>query len=149
MSSYRQILYHIVICSKYREKVFSLDHSKELYKYIWGIVKGNNSVLYQINGMEEHIHILSDLHPSVSLADFVKDIKLASSKWMKQSNLFPKFSYWSEGYGAFTYAYAQKEIVTRYIKNQQVHHAKKCFLDEYKNLLEEHHIEFDEKYLPR
>ncbi len=83
MSSYRQLLYHIVFRTKYGDPTINPDHKKELYKYIWGIIKNRNSMLYQINGIENHVHILTDIHPSVSLADFIKDIKVASSIWMK------------------------------------------------------------------
>lgn len=91
MGSYRQIYYQIVFGTKYRKPTVSDDNCEELYKYIWGIVKNNNSKLYRINGIEDHIHIFCDLHPSIALADFVKDIKVASSIWMKHSGLFPDF----------------------------------------------------------
>lgn len=147
MSSYRQILYHIVFRTKNGELVITPAHAKELYAYIWGIIKVKNSVLYQLNGMPDHIHILSDLHPSISLSDYIKDIKVASSIWMKKSGLFPYFTGWAEGYGAFTYSLRDKEMICNYIKKQQAHHATFSFRDELKNLLEEHGITFDEKYL--
>ena len=76
------------------------------------------------NGIEDHIHILSDLHSGISLADFVKSIKVATSLWLKQSPDFPDFKGWGEGYAAFTYAYKDKENLINYIKNQQKHHRK-------------------------
>jgi putative transposase len=91
MSSHRQILYHIIFSTKNRIPAINQDHKTELYKYIWGIIKNKNCILYQINGSNNHIHILSDLHPSVSLANFVKDIKVATSLWMKESGGFPEF----------------------------------------------------------
>ena len=93
------------------------------------------------------MHILSGLHPTVSLADFVKDIKVAGSGWIKRQRLFPRFSHWQEGYGAFTLSIAEKNAVIEYIKNQQEHHKKLSFRDEFRKLLEEAGIEFDEKYL--
>ncbi len=75
MSSFRQILYHIVFRTKYGAKTLPLAESEELYRYIWGIVKNKNGTLLRINGTEDHIHILSDLHPAVSLADYVREIK--------------------------------------------------------------------------
>ena len=77
-----------------------------------------------INGIEDHIHILSDLHSSISLADFVKSIKVATSLWLKQSPDFQSFKGWGEGYAAFTYSYQDKEKLINYIKNQQEHHKK-------------------------
>ena len=100
-----------------------------------------------MNGMEDHIHIFSDLHPTVSLGDYVKDIKIASNLWMKESGKFPLFEGWQDGYGAFTYSIKEKDIIINYIKNQKEHHKSESFYDEYKRLLEEHGIEFDEKYL--
>lgn len=103
--------------------------------------------MYRINGIEDHIHIFSDLHPAVSLADYVKDIKVASNLWIKESGLFPKFTGWQDGYGAFTYSIKEKDIIINYVKNQREHHKKESFYDEYKRLLIENGIEFDEKYL--
>lgn len=147
MGTYRQIFYQIVFGTKNREATIAQQHCEELYKYIFGIVKGNNCKLYRVNGIEDHIHIFSDLHPSVCLADYVKDIKVASSIWMKDSGMFPDFKGWQDGYGAFTYSIKQKDVIIEYVKNQKEHHKQESFYDEYKRLLEENGIEFDEKYL--
>ena len=97
--------------------------------------------------MEDHIHIMSDLHPSVCLSDYVKHIKVSTSLWMKESGKFPAFEGWQEGYGAFTYSVKEKETVINYIKNQKEHHKSENFYDEFKRLLIENEIEFDERYL--
>ena len=89
--SYTKTIYHIVLRTKRSEMSISQDNVSSLYKYIWGIIKNKKGKLYRINGMEDHIHILSDLNPSISLADYVKSIKVATSLWMKQSNNFPFF----------------------------------------------------------
>jgi putative transposase len=89
---------------------------------------------------------MSDLHPSVRLADFIKDIKVATSIWMKEFGFFPAFEGWQDGYGAFTYSSREKEMIINYIKKQKEHHKKEDFLTEYKRLLMENEIEFDEKY---
>ena len=145
--SHRQIFYQIVFGTKDREATLTEEHSEELYKYIWGVIKNNNCKLYRINGMEDHIHIFSDLHPSVSLADYIKTIKVSSSIWMKGYGKFPKFKNWQDSYGAFTYSIKEKEIVINYIKNQKEHHRAESFYDEYKRLLIENAIEFNDKYL--
>lgn len=147
MSSYRQILYHIIFKTKYHKPVIDPDHKKELYKYIWGIIKNKNCMLYQINGVRDHIHILSDLHPSVSLANFVKDIKVASSIWMKESGYFPDFEGWAEGYGAFTYAYRDKMMIVNYIKNQEKHHLKVSFKEEYIAFLRKFGVNYDDRFI--
>jgi len=98
--------------------------------------------------MEDHIHFLSDLHPSIALADFVRDIKTASSLWIKQHGKFRAFEGWADGYAALTYAWRDKDLIVNYIKNQQEHHKKETFEEEYRRLLEEHGISIDERYFP-
>ncbi|MBS1573447.1 MAG: IS200/IS605 family transposase [Bacteroidetes bacterium] len=147
MSTFRQIYYHIIFSTKYRKPVLNEQYEEELYKYIWGIVKNKNCKLYRINGMPDHIHLFTDLHPSICLSDFVKDIKVASNLWMKQSGLFPDFEEWQSGYGAFTYSEREKDKIINYIKNQKEHHKKEDFEAEYKNILKSNGIDFDEKYL--
>lgn len=97
--------------------------------------------------MEDHIHIMSDLHPTVCLSDYIKDIKVATSKWMKEIGKFPAFEGWQSGYGAFTYSIKEKDNVINYIKNQKEHHKTETFYDEFRRLLIENGIEFEEKYL--
>ncbi|CAD7816429.1 hypothetical protein CHRY9390_03167 [Chryseobacterium aquaeductus] len=147
MSTFRQIYYHIVFSTKHRKPVLSIEHEDQLYKYIWGIVKNKNCKLYRINGMPDHIHLFTDLHPAVSLSSFVKDIKVSSNLWIKQSGLFPDFEEWQTGYGAFTYSEREKDMIMSYIKNQKEHHKNESFEVEYKNLLKSNRVEFDEKYL--
>lgn len=91
MSSYRQLLYHIVFRTHGSQPVIRKEHADQLYAYISGIIKNKNSHLFRINGIENHLHILTDVHPSVALADFVRDIKVSSSIWMKDSGLYPSF----------------------------------------------------------
>jgi REP element-mobilizing transposase RayT len=147
MSTFTQIYYHIVFSTKYREPVLAADRREELFRYIWGIIRNKNSHLYRINAVEDHLHILSSLHPSVALSDFIKDIKVASHGWVKENHIFPQFNGWQEGYGAFTASHTEKDGLIEYIKNQQELHRKESFLDEYRRLLKEAGIEFDEKYL--
>lgn len=96
--------------------------------------------------MEDHIHLLTEIRPSIALADFVKDIKTSTSIWMKQSGKYPYFTGWSDGYCALTYTYRDKEMIIDYIKNQQEHHKRVSFEDEYRALLLEHGITIDERY---
>src|SRR5690606_21274242 len=104
------------------------------YKYIWGIIKKKGCVLYRINGMEDHLHILCDLHPTVPLADLIKAIKGSSGRWIKTSGRFPKFRGWGIKYCALTYSYKEKQIITNYIKNQQKHHRNESFQQEIQRL---------------
>lgn len=147
MSTFTQILYQIVFSTKNRELSLDDENRKELYKYIWGILKNNKCHLYQMGGIADHLHIITHIHPSVALADLVKDIKLASSDYIKLNNLFQNFNGWQEGYGAFTYSVNAKDNLINYVKNQEEHHKKISYIDEFKELLIEHKIEFKEKYL--
>jgi len=145
--SYRQIFYHIVFGTKHRKATIPEKNCEQLYKYICGIIKNKRCKLYRINGAIDRIHILSDLHPSISLANYIKDIKIASNGWMKDSGLFPNFEEWQDGYGAFTCSIKEKDTIINYIKNQKEHHKKETFRDEFRRLLMENDIEFNEKYL--
>ncbi len=147
MSTYTQILYQIVFSTKDGQKVLINENHEKLFRYIWGILKNKKCILYRINGIENHLHIATHIHPTVALSSLVKDIKTASSIWIKQQNLFPDFTSWQKGYGAFTYSIKEKETLINYIQNQQKHHKVLTFREEYKILLAEHNIEFDEKYL--
>jgi REP element-mobilizing transposase RayT len=146
MSSYRQILYHIVFRTKDSQPTIDPDHKVDLFKYVWGIIKNKDGELFRINAMAEHIHILSDLHPSVALADYIKDIKVATSKWMKESGFFPKFKGWAVGYCALTYSYKERNTIINYIKNQEEHHKHESFHDEIRRFLNEHGIKIEEKW---
>jgi len=147
MSTYTQIIYQIVFGTKHREQTLDKPNRDALFKYIWGILEKKNCHLYRINGVEDHIHIVTHIHPSIALASLVKDIKVASSLYIKEQNLFPNFIGWQEGYGAFTYTIKEKDRLIAYVKNQEEHHQLKTFKDEYLELLNEHGLAFDEKYL--
>lgn len=147
MSTYTQILYQIVFSTKYRALTLASENRPRLFSYIGGIIKNKNCKVYQIGGVADHIHIITHLHPSVALASLVKDIKLASSEYIKTNKLFPKFTGWQEGYGAFAYSAEAKIHLIAYVKNQEDHHQRLTFLEEYINLLKEAEVLFEEKYL--
>ena len=145
--SYRQIFYQIVFSTKGRLPTIPEAHCRDLYRYITAIVHERNCFMYQINGIEDHIHIFCDLHPTIALANFVKEIKVATSQWMKGSIRFPEFTGWQDRYGAFTYNIRERDKIIRYVANQKEHHRDEGSLDEFKRLLIENDIPFDEKYL--
>lgn len=147
MGTHIQTHYHIVFSTKNRVQCLQKSHREKLYKYIWGILKKKRCYLYRINGTEDHLHLLIHLHPSVSLSSLIKDIKLASSDFIKRENVFPEFSGWQKGYGAFTHSIRDKYRLIHYIKNQEKHHEKLTWKQEYRALLKEHKIDFNEKYL--
>jgi putative transposase len=148
MSSYRQLLYHIVFRTKNSINSINPGSSEQLYSYISGILRNKSCHLFRINGTENHLHILTDVHPSIALADLLREIKTSTSIWMKEKGLYPLFTGWAEGYGAFTCSYYDLGDIIDYIKNQQEHHEKKTFEDEYRGLILQSGIKIDEKYFP-
>jgi len=146
-STYTQIFYHIVFTTKERRPVLAKERREDLFRYVWGIIKNKQSHLYRIGGVEDHIHILTSLHPTVALAAFVKAIKVGSNEWIKENRVFPDFTHWQDGYSAFTQSQHEKDRLIEYIKGQEEHHKKESFRDELRRLLKEAGIEFDEKYL--
>jgi REP element-mobilizing transposase RayT len=147
MSTHTQICYHIVFSTKDHQPTLWADRREDLLRYIWGIIKNRHGHLYRINGVEDHLHILSSLHPTVCLADFVKDVKTGSALWIKENSVFKSFSHWQEGYGAFTCSRRDIDDLIEYIKRQQEHHRRTSFVEEYRKLLQEAGIEFDERYM--
>jgi putative transposase len=148
MSSYRQHLYHVVFRTENSLPTLKPDRIDELYSYITGILRNKKCHLYRINGVENHIHMLTDIHPSLASADLVRDIKASSSLWLRKNRLFPSFAGWSEGYGSFTCSFKDLDRLIEYIKNQQEHHKKITFEEEYRIILEEAGIVPDERYFP-
>jgi putative transposase len=116
MSSYRQHLYHLVFRTKENLPTIKQENVSELYAYITGIVKHKNSHLYRINGVENHLHILTDMNPTIAPADFMRDVKVSSSLWMKSSDIFPGFKGWAVGYGSFTCSYIDMDRLIDYVK---------------------------------
>ncbi len=148
MPTYTDISYHIVFGTKNRTCALDKARREDLYRFIWGIIQKRDCHLYRIGGIEDHLHILTSLHPSVTLADLVKDIKTASSAWIKGQRVFPWFEHWQEGYGAFTVASEARPALIEYIKNQEQHHTAVSFVEEYKRLVESAHLQWDAKHLP-
>lgn len=131
----RRLIYHIVFATKNRVPCLNAEGRSALFRYVWGIIKNNQCHLYRVNGVEDHLHILTSLHPTVSLADFVKDIKTGSSKWIKEQGVFPRFTRWQDGYAAFTHSVAEKDRLIEYINDQQEHHRSRPFLEELMQLI--------------
>jgi REP element-mobilizing transposase RayT len=147
MSTYTQILYHVTFSTKQRKPTLKKENRSKLFKYIWGVLQNKNCHLYRINCVEDHLHIITHLHPTVALSDLIKDIKLSTTQFIKSEKLFPNFDGWQDGYGAFTHSLSDKDMLIEYVKNQEEHHKKVSFKEEYIRLLKEHKIDFNEKYL--
>jgi putative transposase len=146
-NTYTQIHIQVVFTVQNRECIISNRWKDELYKYITGIIQNNGHKLLTIGGMPDHIHILFGLRPSQSLSDLMQDIKGSSSKWINDKRLANGRFSWQEGYGAFSYSKKDVENVIGYIMNQEIHHKWKSLINEYKDLLDENKINYENEYL--
>lgn len=132
--SYTRSYFHIVFGTKFHQRTINMDRRERIYGYLTNIIKNKKSTSIAINGMEEHIHILLDLHPSVALADMVKSIKQSSSKWISGLFILPMFEGWAPEYYASSVSPAHVERVKAYINGQEEHHSRQDFereMDEY------------------
>lgn len=146
-NTYTQLYIHIVFTVKNRESIIPKKNKEELQKYITGIIQNRNHKLLAINTMPDHIHILIGYKPSQPLPDLIRDIKANSSKFMNEKRwIIGRFN-WQEGYGAFSYSRSGIDNVINYINNQEEHHKKSSFKDEYLQLLKKFEVDYDEQYL--
>lgn len=146
-NTYTQIHVQFVFAVKYRNGLIHASFKEELYQYISGIIKANNHKLLAINGMPDHLHIFIGMRPTQSISDLLQDIKGSSSKWINDKKFLKVKFEWQEGYGAFSYSKSHVNNVINYIKNQENHHKKESFRDEYLKFLKVFEIEYDERYI--
>jgi putative transposase len=145
-SSYTSLAYHIVFSTKFRRPTLKDDIRDEAYRYIAGIVAHKDGRLIEIGGIEDHVHLLTSCSPRIALADFVRDIKANSSKWLHEVHAVRDFA-WQTGYAAFSVSCSQLDAVRSYICDQAAHHRERSFEDEFRDILKRHGIAFDERYL--
>ncbi|MEY4875506.1 MAG: family transposase [Bacteroidota bacterium] len=146
-NTYTQIHLHLVFAVKFRAAAIHKDWKERLHQYITGIIQNNNHKLLQINSMPDHIHILIGMRPTQSVSALVQNVKTESTKWIKENKFCKSAFAWQEGYGCFSYSKNQVPTVINYIQNQETHHAKETFLEEYKRILQSLEIEFEEQYV--
>lgn len=146
-NTYTQIYIQVVFAVSGRQNLLPKEHKEELHKYITGIISNQRQKLITINSMPDHVHVLIGLKPDVALSSLVREIKSSSSKFINEQRwLRGKFN-WQEGFGAFSYAHSQLSDVISYIRNQEMHHAKSSFRDEYLLFLKKFDVKFDNKYV--
>jgi putative transposase len=146
-NTYTQIYIHVVFAVEGRQNLILPEHNDELQKYITGIVSAQKQKLIAINNMPDHLHLLVGLRPDSSLSDLVRDVKAGSSKFINEKRWMAGRFSWQEGFGAFSYSRSQLGAVIRYIANQQKHHARKSFQEEYVELLEKFNVNYDRRYI--
>jgi REP element-mobilizing transposase RayT len=146
-NTYTQIYIHLIFAVTGRLNLIKNEWKEEPYKFISGIIRNKKQKLILINGVEDHVHLLIGLRPDIALSTLVRDIKSYSSKFVNDKRyLKNKFS-WQEGFAAFSYSQSQLGTIEKYIKNQEIHHKKKTFREEYLEFLTKYKIEYDEKYV--
>lgn len=146
-NTYTQMYVQLVFAVKNRQALIPKEHKEELHKYITGVVTKRKQKMLAIHAMPDHIHIFIGFKPNMNISDLVRDIKTASSSFIKEKR-FTKFQFnWQEGYGAFTYAHSQIDVVCKYIQNQEEHHKKRTFKAEYLDFLKKFEVDFNEQYL--
>lgn len=146
-NTYSQITIHIVFAVKNRENLIKAKYKEELFKYISGIVNNKNQKLLAINGVSDHIHILAGITPIMAISDLVRDIKNNSSKFINEKRWVSGKFQWQEGYGAFSYSRSQRTDVIKYIDNQEEHHKKNSFKEEYLKVLKKFDVQYNDDYL--
>lgn len=146
-NTYTQLYVHIVFTVQERQCSLSAEWREELFKYITGIVKNRGQKLLAINGMPDHVHVFIGMSPTIALSDLVRDIKAGSSGFINEKRWVRGKFNWQEGFGAFSHSHSEIEKVIRYIQNQQEHHRKKTFREEYVGMLKSFSVEYDERYL--
>ena len=145
--SFVQIYIHMVFHTKNNRPLIKEETETELYSYIGGILKNCRSIPIKIGGTSDHIHILCTLPRTLAPADLMEEVKKSSSKWIKTKDKNYSSFYWQDGYGGFSVSRYAVDIVSAYISNQKSHHQKQNSVEEYRQLLDENGVEYDEKYL--
>lgn len=140
--SYTNFLYHVVFGTKGRLPLITKELKPRLYEYLGGTVRGLGGIAFEINGIEDHVHLLVKVPPTIKFSDFLRDLKANSSKWVNE-NSSGKFA-WQKRYGAFTVSESQFEIVRNYICKQEEHHKKFDYKQEFESFLKANKIEVDE-----
>ena len=147
--SFANLYYHIMFHTKYNAMAINVENERILYSYINGFCNNYGVKLLRLGGMPDHIHMLVNMPTTVSVSDFVKQLKVATSKMLYQDGHFPYFEGWQNGYSAFTYAFKDIDMIINYIKGQKEHYKVFSFRDEYRKILIENGISPDEPFFPK
>jgi putative transposase len=145
--TYSQIYVQYVFTVKGKENVLQKPWRDEVFKYMAGIIKGKNQKPIIVNGVADHVHVFVGLKPTMGISDLIRDVKNNSSNFINEHLWVKGHFQWQEGYGVFSYSHSQLDDVFNYIINQEIHHGKKSFREEYLEFLKKFEIEHDERYL--
>ncbi len=146
-NTYTQFHIQFVFAVRFRLALIEDEWKARLHQYITGIVQKNDHKMLQINTMPDHLHMLVGLRPHQAASSLIQNVKAESSKWINRQNLSRTPFAWQNGFGAFSYSKSHVPNVIRYIQNQEQHHQKIEFLDEYKRMLKRFDVEYDDRYI--
>ena len=146
-NTFSQIYLQFVFAVKGRQSLIPKQHKEELHKYMTALVQARKAKMLAVHCMPDHVHLFVGYKPSVLISDFVKEIKVQSNEFIKEKKWIQQNFSWQEGYGVFSYGHSQIDRVCKYVLNQEEHHKKKTFRQEYLEFLERFAITFEEKYL--
>jgi len=146
-NTYHQVYIQTIFAVKYRKALISKEWQATLFAIIGNLINETNCKTIIVNGVEDHVHCFIGLKPVVSIAELMKTIKSRSSKYINDHSLTPQRFEWQEGYGVFSYSQSQIANVYKYIQNQETHHKKQTFRDEYLSFLEKFNVAYDEQYI--
>lgn len=146
-NTYTQIHIHCIFAVKYRKALINQQWKERLHQYITAIIQNHGHKMIAINTMPDHLHMFFGMRPAQSLSDLMRIVKGDSSEWINLQKFAPTLFRWQEGYGAFSYEKKKIGTVASYIENQELHHEKKTFMEEYIEFLDNFGIEYDERYL--
>lgn len=146
-NTFSQIYLQFVFAVKGRQSLIPGQHKEELHKYITALVQARKAKMLAVHCMPDHVHLFVGFKPSVLISDFVKEIKVESNEFIKDKKWVKGTFNWQEGYGVFSYGHSQVDSVCKYVLNQEEHHKKKTFREEYLEFLEKFSVSFDQQYL--
>jgi putative transposase len=146
-NTYNQVYIQIVFAVKYREAVLHKDWRNEVFAVIGNLINGTGCKTIIVNGIEDHVHCFIGLKPTVSISELMKTVKAKSSKYINDKKFLLNRFEWQEGYGAFSYSHSQIKSIYNYVANQEEHHKKESFKNEYVEFLDKFEIPYDERYI--
>lgn len=146
-NTFSQIYLQFVFAVQHRQYLIPKEHKEELHKYITGLVQKRKAKMLAINCMPDHVHLFVGFKPTILISDFVKEIKVESNEFINNKKWMNWKFNWQEGYGVFSYSQSHIDAVVKYVLNQEVHHQRKTFRQEYHELLEKFEVPFEERFL--
>lgn len=146
-NTYTQMYAQIIFSPKGRENLILPSFEERIYQYMTGVIRDNGQKLIAINGMPDHLHLFIGFKPNMAIADLVREVKTSATKYINNHRLLPWRFGWQDGYGCFTYAHSQIDVVAQYVMSQKQHHRTKTFREEYTALLQKFEVAYDDRYV--